>query len=55
VIEEVVELGAELNLQALYRRIELLVEGQIGLVERRRAAGLRLRLPKGLGHCRQRL
>jgi hypothetical protein len=31
VIEDVVELGAELNFQALYRRRELLVEGQMSV------------------------
>ncbi len=48
VVEEVVELGAELHLEALDRGGELLVEREVGLVESGVRAGLRVALPKGL-------
>ena len=46
VVEDVVGLGAELNLQALDGSVELLVEGEVGLVEGRacgRGCGWRCR------------
>jgi len=40
VVEDVVGLGAELNLEAFHWSVEGLVEGEVGLVERGRAAGV---------------
>src|SRR5579863_6602750 len=44
VVEQVVSLGAEFELEALHRRIEPLVQIEIGLVEWRRAAWIARRV-----------
>ena len=55
VVEEVVELGAELNFQALDRSAEVFVEREVGLVERRGAARIAAGIAKGAKqYCRQR-
>ncbi len=48
VVEDVVELRAELNLQALDRSRELLVEREVSLVERRCAARVAAGIAEGL-------
>jgi len=48
VVENVVEFGAELDLQALDRGIEALVEVKVGFEESGRAAGVARALPNGL-------
>ena len=51
VVEDVVELGAELDLQAFDWRVEVFVEVKVGLVERRRAA----RIARGVAERAQQL
>jgi hypothetical protein len=50
VVEDVVELGAELDLQALDGRAEVLVEREVGLVEGRGAAGIAAGVAEGAEH-----
>ena len=48
-VEDVVEFGAELNLQTIHRRVELLVQVEVGFVELGRAA----RVPRGIAEGAQ--
>src|ERR1700679_2029429 len=50
VVEDVVELCAEFDLQALEGRVELLVEGEVSLVEGRSAARIAAGIAEGTEH-----